>query len=169
MNLSRTERYSTENQYAFAAPLHQCRANLRNIACKVNLVWFDLLLLGEMPAHSHRNQAFPRFRSPSLLDSLSVGVQVIMKICNVNIPRSELRFMQNDECTMIIIFRTIQVTELTVYLTQTAVNSCHMNMVKSKLFQKIWSVHDYSNLLPSLGDPGCGALDPGYRALRRCT
>ena len=47
----------------------------------------------EMPVHSHRNQAFPRFRSPSLLDSLSVGVQVIMKICNVNIPRSELRFM----------------------------------------------------------------------------
>ena len=93
MNLSRTERNSTENQYAFAAPLHQFRVNLRNIACEVNLVWFDLLLLGEMPAHSHRNQAFPRFRSPSLLDSLSVGVQVIMKICNVYIPRSEFRFM----------------------------------------------------------------------------
>ena len=136
MNLSMTERSWTENKYAFAAPLHQCRVNLRNIACEANLVRFDLLLLGEMPAHSHRNQAFPRFRPSSLLDSFSMGVQVIVKICNVNIPRSKLRFMKNDECTMIIIFCTIQLTEPTVYLTQTALSSCHMTMVRSKLFQK---------------------------------
>ena len=29
-----------------------------------------------------------------------------------------------------------QVTELTVHLTEVAVTSCHMNMVRSKLFQK---------------------------------
>ena len=31
-------------------------------------------------------------------------------------------------------------------------------------FSKIWPVHDYRNLLPSLGDPVYGVLDPGYRA-----
>ena len=106
------------------------------VACEVNLwIRFDLLLLGEMPAHSHRNLL--QVSGHPVLWTLSVwAFRLLRKFATSTYPDPSSVLFTNDQCTMIIIFRTIQVTELTVHLTEVAVSSYHMNMVRSKLFQK---------------------------------
>ena len=48
--------------------------------------------------------------------------------------RSE-RFQHNSQCTTVIIFCLIKVSQLTVYKTQITVRRCHINMLRSELFQ----------------------------------